>query len=230
MRRTSSSILNAGAPVAGVGFCWSFCVHGGQLPHVENRFHQACTGRAAGAAGVDAAGMARCESSTWPFRGASRSTRWPTTSFRKFAMAASAAAKSSERRSAAICMPVPTILLESTRNCLSFRAASGLATNRAPVARIEKSVPPLKRVARAFEDLRQLFRHDAVPDPLFDARSEARELVRRDATLVDDHRSLGHRDQSSKRLRRVVAVAHVELPVRGGKILPTGMARRWRRV
>src|SRR5262245_1550577 len=110
-----------------------------------------------------------------------------------------AATKRSERRSAAICRPVPTIYSNRRATACHFAPRQPLATNRA-VERIEKSVPPLKRLARAFEDLRQLFRHDAAPDPLLDARSEARELVRRDATLVDDQRSLGHGDQPRKRL------------------------------
>ncbi|HKA28882.1 MAG TPA: hypothetical protein VKH82_05885 [Candidatus Binatia bacterium] len=39
------------------------------------------------------------------------------------------------------------------------------------MARIENSVPPLKRVARAFKNLRQLFRHDAAPDSFLTPQS-----------------------------------------------------------
>src|SRR5215470_279896 len=82
------------------------------------------------------------------------------------------------------------------------------------------SVAPREGVARAREEPRQLLRHDAASDALLDGRSEARDLVRGNATPVDDQRSFWHRDESSERLRRVVAVAHIELAVRHREDLP----------
>ena len=210
MRRTSSRILNAGAPVAGVGFCWSFCVHGGQLPHVENRSHQACTGRAAGAAGVDAAGMARCESSTWPFRGASRSTRWPPRPPRR-------------RRSAdqpPFACPGRQFYSNRRATACHFAPCQALATNRAPWRESRSQWRRWKESRERSKISVSCFAMTLRPMPFLTDRSEARDLVRRDATPVDDHRSLGHRDQSRERLRRVVAVAHVELAVRHGEDLP----------
>src|SRR5262245_64636992 len=131
IRCTSTRIHRRGAPLTGLEISPKFHVHGGQPPHVENRSQQACAGRAARAARVAAAGMARRESLTWR----SQELRAP----RDGRPAPPRIRDDLLGRREEVRVPISrhlqaraANLLESMPNCWSFPAVSAVATNRAP--------------------------------------------------------------------------------------------------